>query len=545
MRNWHGNLSPFGSWHTGRRVFNPLSLFANGEQGVWFDPSDLTTTFTDTAGTTPAQVGQAVALMLDKSKGLALGPELVTNGTFDSGTTGWTLGAGWTISGGAATKTLDVTSQISQNIGAGPAGTSYEITLTVTRLTGAWLLRLGAPSVNLVASSSSGTFKAIYVSQGSDQTFRFLGDASFTGSVSNISVRELPGNHATQSITTARPILARVPASGRRNLLTRTEEFDNAVWSKTTTTATANADIAPDGSVTADRLLNAGGSPVQAPTIATAIVQDLTFSVWLRSATGSNQSIPLSISGAGSTTVTVTPVWQRFSATWVNASVGNWNGRIGATGSYDVYAWGAQLEVGSTATAYQKVVSTYDVTEAGKADNFYLSFDGIDDSMSTPSIDFTGTDKMTVFAGVRKLSDAGSGAIVNHNGTGLVPHFALFAPVGTAANFSAVSCGATTQRAATATGIAAPATRVFSGLFDLTAPSIVNRQNGVVAATNTQDQGGGNFATSVLRIGAVVTSGSLFNGQIYSLIVRGAQTDLALIQSTERYVAGKTGVVLP
>jgi len=45
----------------------PSSLFANGEEGAWFDPSDLTTMFTDTAGTTQATVGDPVALIQDKS----------------------------------------------------------------------------------------------------------------------------------------------------------------------------------------------------------------------------------------------------------------------------------------------------------------------------------------------------------------------------------------------------------------------------------------------------------------------------------------------
>jgi hypothetical protein len=31
MRNWHGNLSPFGVWHTGRRTGTPLAQFAK-----WF-----------------------------------------------------------------------------------------------------------------------------------------------------------------------------------------------------------------------------------------------------------------------------------------------------------------------------------------------------------------------------------------------------------------------------------------------------------------------------------------------------------------------------
>ena len=43
-------------------------LFASGEQGVWYDPSDLSTLFQDAAGTIPVTgVEQPVGLMLDKS----------------------------------------------------------------------------------------------------------------------------------------------------------------------------------------------------------------------------------------------------------------------------------------------------------------------------------------------------------------------------------------------------------------------------------------------------------------------------------------------
>ncbi len=49
-------------------VFNPLSLFAGGTQGFWYDPSDFSTLFQDDAGTTPVTaVGQPVGSMLDKS----------------------------------------------------------------------------------------------------------------------------------------------------------------------------------------------------------------------------------------------------------------------------------------------------------------------------------------------------------------------------------------------------------------------------------------------------------------------------------------------
>ncbi|HBM28028.1 MAG TPA: hypothetical protein DDZ92_03900 [Halomonas sp.] len=48
--------------------FDPLTLFANGEQGAWHDPSDLSTLFQDSAGSTPVTAaGQPVGLMLDKS----------------------------------------------------------------------------------------------------------------------------------------------------------------------------------------------------------------------------------------------------------------------------------------------------------------------------------------------------------------------------------------------------------------------------------------------------------------------------------------------
>lgn len=43
------------------------SLFASGEQGAWYDPSDLSTMYQDSAGTTPAAVGQPVGRINDKS----------------------------------------------------------------------------------------------------------------------------------------------------------------------------------------------------------------------------------------------------------------------------------------------------------------------------------------------------------------------------------------------------------------------------------------------------------------------------------------------
>ena len=52
----------------GATSFTPASLFASGEQGVWYDPSDMSTMFQDSAGTIPVTAaGQPVGKILDKS----------------------------------------------------------------------------------------------------------------------------------------------------------------------------------------------------------------------------------------------------------------------------------------------------------------------------------------------------------------------------------------------------------------------------------------------------------------------------------------------
>ena len=50
-----------------RGGFNPLSLFANSEQGAWYDPSDLSTLFQNSDGTTAVAVGDPVGYIADKS----------------------------------------------------------------------------------------------------------------------------------------------------------------------------------------------------------------------------------------------------------------------------------------------------------------------------------------------------------------------------------------------------------------------------------------------------------------------------------------------
>jgi len=52
----------------GAASFNPATLFASGQKGAWYDPSDFSTLFQDSAGTTPVTAaGQPVGYVGDKS----------------------------------------------------------------------------------------------------------------------------------------------------------------------------------------------------------------------------------------------------------------------------------------------------------------------------------------------------------------------------------------------------------------------------------------------------------------------------------------------
>jgi hypothetical protein len=79
-------------------AIDPASLFANGEEGYWFDPADTATMYQDVNGLTPSAVDSTVGLIKDKSRPLAFGAEMVTNGTFDADATGWTAIGSATLS---------------------------------------------------------------------------------------------------------------------------------------------------------------------------------------------------------------------------------------------------------------------------------------------------------------------------------------------------------------------------------------------------------------------------------------------------------------
>ena len=205
--------------------FTPASLFAGGIAGAWYGPSDLSTLFQDSAGTTPVTTtGQPVGLMLDKSKGLVLGPEVVTNGggPFTS-TTGYSAVGSATIS--IDTGRLKVVQTVGftegvfyllpDNTFSNRTVISFDVdlgssTLVQVQAGNGSFGNGGIVTQNITSSGTYNIITTVLRNGGSGITFKAGSATNFF--LSRISIREFPGNHATQATAAARPTYQTGPA---------------------------------------------------------------------------------------------------------------------------------------------------------------------------------------------------------------------------------------------------------------------------------------------------------------------------------------------
>lgn len=202
--------------------FSPLSLFTASEPGLWYDPSDLTTLFQDTVGVVPVTApGQPVALILDKSKRLTRGSELVVNGDFSGGTTNWTAisGAGLSIVSGSLRISYSAGAAYpaaTQTVSGLVSGRTYELTIVANTGSGTHPVGLNcgqfSPTVNFTTNTSltTTTFKAIASATSTSsyvQIFLVTNSATSSGFIDivSFSMKELAGSHATQATAASRP----------------------------------------------------------------------------------------------------------------------------------------------------------------------------------------------------------------------------------------------------------------------------------------------------------------------------------------------------
>jgi len=365
------------------------------------------------------------------------------------------------------------------------------------------------------------------------------------------------GNHATQATAGSRPTYGRHPVGGRRNLLTWTEDFSNAAWGKIVggtgilPIVTLNAGADPDGGNTAIRVqLNAGSNGASDYSLLRQTDGSWPSgrrSIYIKSNTGANQTVAL-VATNNLTKIVATPTWQRLSDAVDAAGPTQFDISVGGTASTpataDVLVWHPQRDIGAI-TAYQKVTTAFDVTEAGKADCYYLAFDGSDDSLATSAFAW-GSDKATIVAAIGKAT--------SH--TGIIAEFSPAYEGNTGSH--QFYCSAAAEYYAYGRGTAAPGpsqgglvsgvpavdTAVISATHNIAGDLTTIRRNGVSGTPAIGDKGAGDFGTYALNIGRRSNTTFPFNGRIYGLFMINRILSADELAAVERFMAARCGVTL-
>ena len=382
------------------------------------------------------------------------------------------------------------------------------------------------------------------------------------------------GNHAFQTTSANRPVL-----SARVNLLTKTEDFSDAAWWTTSgVTASKNTITCVNGGCAV--YTQFGNSTLLAGTytLSCAVLKGKSFNLTIDDAAGNGIGVYFNgTNGVGTTVILgsgwsvtnsscvthpndsnywlasvtiVRPTTTAYSNVAIRPNINDSATYAGScTAGQTLVLWGADLRVTNTGVnlpPYQRVNTSTDYDTAGFP--LYLKCNGTNTAMQTNSIDFTGTDKMTVWAGVRKLSDATSiiaeisvvgsdfmAALLSSQYESRVGSWGGTGYPGTYGNAGGV--------------ISAPLTTIqavsYSANGNIASDFISCRVN-AVSKTYTPDiinsSTGKKFSNSPLYLFVRSGTSLFFNGNFYGLIVRGAQSTAAQISSAESYIAKKTGL---
>lgn len=410
------------------------SLFAAGQPGYWpggYDPAAGRLWQTSAGSPAVTGAGQPVGLVLDAGSGPA-GGDLLVNGDFSAGLSGWAPTADSTIAtvGGR----LRVGSAVGTPNGRWAyqavqteIGRRYMVRAHLSALVGGLAYfrvvnNTSTPWISVATTSMTalGGVSLIFVATAAT-TYLMLGvDGSSLANLADYSMasmRVLQGRPpAAQATALSRPTLARWPKGGRRNLLLRSEDFANGLWPQSQMTVASGAVAAPVAGRMADKIVatavDGGKFVYQTVTPGAAnvfsfyakaaehyLLRAMEIGSYAWRATFDLSSGVISQSGGAS-----------FVAAGMAAVGGGWwrcwlsSSRAGSSAfsvagfpddippptntpaSYTgdvmsgLYVWGAQVEIGPAPSAYQRVTTANDVTDAGVPDAWHLSNDG-DDSL--------------------------------------------------------------------------------------------------------------------------------------------------------------------
>lgn len=190
------------------------SLIGNGLVG-WYDPSQLDGQWQGLNGGAPTGVNQIVRTALDRSgfglsiaDHLAATPELLQNGDF-AAATGWTVPAGWNISGGVATASGSSVTDLQQTVTVQPNVWYLVRGEIVRRVAGdARFIITGDASESGGGVGAVGPInKILFKATGTSVTLTVRASANSDLDVDNISIKAVPGNHIFTGVTRPTTIL--------------------------------------------------------------------------------------------------------------------------------------------------------------------------------------------------------------------------------------------------------------------------------------------------------------------------------------------------
>lgn len=530
------------------------------------------TAFADAACTTPAVVEGPVAALLGTDQMLKLGPELIVNGDFSNGLTGWTVGA----ESGASV--VNGVLNITRAVGA----TLYRVSKTLTVVIGRTYnlkfsvsnAQCGYRVINTAIAASTGTVKShslVFVPANTSVTVEFwagiVDGATITG-VDDVSVRELTGIHSFQPDAAKRPVL-----SALINRFINTQDFSKSNWTAPANWSVDNAAIlAPDGTMTGIKITSVSAATTPYVTLVVQAPQN-TYRMHLKDGT----HVPRMVFRNNTTGVSIFSV--DTSATSGSNAYGSWivesadNGwkliTIKQTSGVTIgdslmlyfgsgtavtiglywYVWHPDFRpgnIGNILPPYQRVGDTVanpaDYDTAGFPWYLKQPSSGIGGLQIGP-IDYSAYRQMTAIVSARSESDAAAGVLLElgtaYGGTGC---FGIQSPGGVAADIRCFSNGGTT-RLATLARDASPVSMVATLQANIAAPSVRSTIDlDTVGAANVLDQGAGNYASAVLnRLSRNNATSAPFIGRDFGCVVTPAMLNYALLRMIKKLIARNAG----
>lgn len=190
-----------GRLRAGGSGFNPASLFGGGAAGIWLDPSDISTGYQESTGSTAqSAASQPTGLRLDKRFGATAGTDLAAGKSFTTASANTSCGGLQTTFTGASSGAISEAS----TMGMTP-GVTYEVFYVITGYTqGGVNLIYGGGVTGPVRSANGVYIERIRCSPGTTLFVQATGTPT-TLALTVSTVKPILGNHVLQASAAARP----------------------------------------------------------------------------------------------------------------------------------------------------------------------------------------------------------------------------------------------------------------------------------------------------------------------------------------------------